>query len=133
MSRINTKTALFILVIICSPVSAWAHTRDGGVVDAFLTLVYLLIIFVLMFAFIIYSIVKLKSKKEPKEKQGRKVFIISIASFIPTVLIPIYFINKLGWASGFVKAWRYPFLVIILLTIASVVSGRLVMKRSKKS
>ena len=122
------KTTIFFIAIISYPATVRAATPGHDIVDAFLTFLYSIITGLLLLCFIIYSIVKLKSKKKPKKKQGKIVFLISIILIVPTIIIAFNLIKSSNWSSGSIEVMLVFFGPLLLLSIISAVLAKLLMK-----
>lgn len=129
MSRVITDIAIIITAALCCPAIVWARDVDD-LAGSVVSLLYNLVIGLLLICFIVYSIVKLKSKRIPVKRRGAIVFTISIISIAPTVIIPMSMIRRHDWTSGVIEAMLVFYGPILVLTIISAVLAKFVMSRS---
>ena len=132
MFRINLKITIFLAFMLYCPTMLWATrgANDYGIIMVLMFIIYSLPIGSLLLFFIIYSIIKLNSKKEPNKNQGKIVFILSSIIIFPTIIIPIILIYLVEWKNEMIELMSGVFVPILLLSIISAVLANFVKKRS---
>lgn len=125
----------FLSFILCFPINLWA-TRgedDYGIIMMVMLMVYSFPVGVLLICFIIYSISKLRSAENPREKQGNIIFIISVILIVPTVVIPVFLMHKSGWHLQMIEVMLADFTPILIASTTSAILAMFVKNRSSNN
>ena len=132
MHRIHYLKAIFLIAIICSPdlLLATRGSKDYGILLVVMFMIYSFPVGILLFCFLIYTLIKLKNTNKPTKGQGKVIFIISIIIIFPTILIPLAIMSGENWDPQVVELMLGAFMPILIMAIATTVLAKIIKNRS---